>query len=98
LLFPDPWPKNRHAKRRLTSPALVAIYQHILQPFGRLIFKTDSAAFYQWSRANFMEAGWHLTEIPEDQAPAADEAVSGYEQRFRNLGQPIYHAEFMSPC
>ena len=97
MLFPDPWPKNRHAKRRLTSPAFIKVYQRILEPAGRMIFKTDGAAFYHWSCTNFREAGWSLTQAAEDQPPAPQETVSSYERRFRKLGQPIYYAEFISP-
>jgi len=98
LFFPDPWPKSRHAKRRLTSLAFVEIYQRILQPAGRLIFKTDGAAYYHWSSANFTKAGWRLRQACEDQPAANIEAVSSYERRFRDLGQPIYYAEFISPA
>jgi tRNA (guanine-N7-)-methyltransferase len=97
IFFPDPWPKSRHAKRRLTSLAFLREYQRILQPAGRLIFKTDGAAFYHWSCANFRQAGWRLAKASEDQPLTAEEAITGYEQRFRGLGQPIYYAEFSPP-
>ncbi|MCL2496479.1 MAG: tRNA (guanosine(46)-N7)-methyltransferase TrmB [Clostridiales bacterium] len=94
LHFPDPWPKSRHAKRRLTAPAFLSQYQQILQPAGVLIFKTDGAAFYQWSCANFKQAGWQLARSGEDWPLTDGEIISGYEQRFRALGQPVCYAEF----
>jgi tRNA (guanine-N7-)-methyltransferase len=97
LLFPDPWPKIRHAKRRLTSPAFVEVYQCILKPAGRLIFKTDGAAFYHWSCENFKEAGWRLAKASEDWPLRAGEIITNYEQRFRDLGQAICYAELIPP-
>jgi len=97
LFFSDPWPKSRHAKRRLTAPSFVQAYQRILRSAGRLIFKTDGAAFYHWSYANFQHAGWQTAENSEDWPLQAGEAISNYEQRFRDLGQPIYYAEFVAP-
>jgi tRNA (guanine-N7-)-methyltransferase len=94
LFFPDPWPKSRHAKRRLTSPAFVEVYQRILKPAGRLIFKTDGAAFYHWSCEIFKQAGWRLAAASEDWPLRAGETITNYEQRFRDLGQQIYYAEF----
>jgi len=93
LHFPDPWPKSRHAKRRLTAPAFLSQYQQILQPAGHLTLKTDSAAFYHWSCANFQEAGWRLTRASEDWPLAPEEAISNYEQRFRAMMKPICYAE-----
>jgi tRNA (guanine-N7-)-methyltransferase len=97
LFFPDPWPKSRHAKRRLTAPAFIEAYRRILEPAGHLFFKTDDAAFYHWSCANFKEAGWRLTGASEDQPLRVGEFIGGYEQRFRDLGQAIYYAEFVAP-
>jgi len=97
LFFPDPWPKSRHAKRRLTSPAFVEAYRRILKPAGRLLFKTDGAAFYHWSCANFKQAGWRLAEASEDCPLKAGETITSYEQRFRDLGQCIFYAEFAAP-
>ena len=97
LFFPDPWPKSRHAKRRLTAPAFIREYQQILEPAGRLIFKTDGAAFYRWSCDNFKEAGWCLAKVGEGLPLKEGEFITGYERRFRDLGLPIYHAEFVLP-
>lgn len=98
LQFSDPWPKSRHAKRRLTSAAFLNQYQGILQPAGVLIFKTDGAAFYHWSCENFAAAGWHKNRANENWPAAADGAASEYELRFRRLSLPIYYAEFSPPA
>lgn len=97
LQFSDPWPKSRHAKRRLTSAEFLSQYQAILQPAGVLIFKTDGAAFYQWSLKNFMAAGWRTSRASADWPAATDGAMSEYELRFRKLGLPIYYAELTPP-
>ena len=97
LFFPDPWPKSRHAKRRLTAPAFLREYQRILEPAGRLIFKTDGAAFYHWSCDNFREAGWYMAEASEAWPLRKGEVISGYERRYRELDMPIYYAELTPP-
>ena len=97
LFFPDPWPKSRHTKRRLTAPAFIQEYLHILEPAGRLIFKTDSAAFYHWSCNNFQEAGWLVTNTSVNPPLKEGEIITYYEQRFRDMGRPIYYAEFRAP-
>ena len=57
LNFSDPWPKDRHAKRRLTSDRFLAVYDKILQPDGIIEFKTDLAAIYGSVRSDSPE-GW----------------------------------------
>jgi tRNA (guanine-N7-)-methyltransferase len=94
LLFSDPWPKKRHAKRRLTAPSFLALYQQILAPAGELIYKTDGEEFYDWSCEMFVEGGWHLQESSRDWPEQPREVISEYETRFRKKGQPIYYARY----
>ena len=58
LNFSDPWPKDRHAKRRLTSDRFLAVYDKILQPDGIIEFKTDNQDLFRYS----------LESIPEQAA------------------------------
>jgi len=95
LFFPDPWPKSRHAKRRLTAPAFVQEYQRILKPAGQVVFRTDSAAFFHWSCESFQEAGWGIAKASEDWQNKENQPMTYYEKRFRGLGQPICYAEFV---
>jgi len=97
LPFSDPWPKSRHAKRRLTYSSFLAIYEKILADDGRLCYKTDNRDFFFWSREMFIEEGWQI--IIEDRDLAMDDAYipTEYELRFRGLGQPIYYLELAKP-
>ncbi len=58
LNFSDPWPKDRHAKRRLTSVQFLARYEQILLPGHALEFKTDNRDLFDFSLEQFDEAGW----------------------------------------
>lgn len=98
LLFSDPWPKKRHAKRRLTAPSFLDLYGKILHPAGSLIYKTDGAAFYDWSLACFAEHGWQLLESSRDWPLLDTEVISEYETRFRKRGQPIFYARLARPA
>ncbi|MCL1975507.1 MAG: tRNA (guanosine(46)-N7)-methyltransferase TrmB [Firmicutes bacterium] len=97
LFFPDPWPKSRHAKRRLTAPTFARQYLQVLEPAGRLIFKTDDAAFYDWSCNVFNEAGFLTPKAAENGPEILEEISTYYEERFRAFGRRIYYAQFMKP-
>lgn len=92
LNFSDPWPKDRHAKRRLTSTSFLARYENILQPDGLLQFKTDNRALFDFSLEQLREAGWTADEINYDlhrDGPAPDNIMTEYEEKFYRLGNPI---------
>ena len=60
LNFSDPWPKARHAKRRLTSREFLARYDQILVQDGKVEFKTDNKELFEFSLEEVEEAGWNL--------------------------------------
>jgi tRNA (guanine-N7-)-methyltransferase len=65
LLHPDPWPKKRHAKNRLTGPAFLDTMAAATRPGAQLFFRTDDPAFYEWSREVFEHhPHWTLTHLP----------------------------------
>ncbi len=97
LNFSDPWPKKRHAKRRLTHQSFLHIYAQILRPQGQLFFKTDNRDFYFWSLDSFKENNWLILEQSENLPPAASGLMTEYEQKFRLLGQPIYYCHLQKP-
>lgn len=66
LHFSDPWPKNRHAKRRLTHHRFLEIYDYILPENGSVHFKTDGREFFEWSLEEFRESGWRLENVTFD--------------------------------
>lgn len=93
LNFSDPWPKDRHAKRRLTSRQFFARYQVILAAEGKVIFKTDNRQLFDFSLEEVVEAGWKLESHTFDLHNS--EYVQGnimteYEQKFVSEGKPIH--------
>lgn len=92
LNFSDPWPKDRHAKRRLTSTHFLNHYDNILAPEGRIIFKTDNRALFDFSLEQIPEAGWKLESYTYDLANSEfsrDNIMTEYEARFSAMGTPI---------
>lgn len=93
LNFSDPWPKDRHAKRRLTSRQFFARYNEILAPDGRLEFKTDNQDLFTFSLEEIPAAGWRLDSFTRDlhHDPVLNEGniMTEYEEKFSSLGNPI---------
>lgn len=90
--FSDPWPKERHAKRRLTSRQFLARYNTVLIPDGKIVFKTDNRLLFDFSLEEVTEAGWILENHTFDLHNS--EFVEGnimteYEQKFVAEGKPI---------
>ncbi|MFD0896152.1 tRNA (guanosine(46)-N7)-methyltransferase TrmB [Loigolactobacillus binensis] len=92
LNFSDPWPKNRHAKRRLTHQLFLTMYQTILQPNGALQFKTDNRGLFEFSVISFNQFGMQFDELSLDlhHSEVTENIETEYEQRFSQLGHPIY--------
>ena len=91
LNFSDPWPKDRHAKRRLTSPAFLAVYSQILAPEGVVEFKTDRPLF-DYSMEAIPAAGWEIKAHTFDlhHSPMAQgNVMTEYETKFSQMGNPI---------
>ena len=94
LHFPDPWPKARHAKRRLTAEGFLAIYRAIMAPGGMLTLKTDNAQLFAWSQETFAADRWQALRIVENVPQEEAGIASEYEGRYRRQGKPIYLAEW----
>lgn len=99
LNFSDPWPKRRHAKRRLTFSIFLERYQQILVPGGEIHFKTDNQGLFEFSLNEFSACGWSMKNIRLDYQPdeESDDVMTEYEKKFRGLGQPIYRLEAFLP-
>ena len=92
LNFSDPWPKDRHAKRRLTSEAFMAVYDQILSPDGTVEFKTDNRGLFDYSLESIPAAGWKIVEHTFDlhNSPMAEgNVMTEYEMKFSSEGKPI---------
>jgi tRNA (guanine-N7-)-methyltransferase len=98
LNFSDPWPKKRHAKRRLTNPLLLDSYRKILKPGGEIHLKTDNEQFFEYSLNQFALQGWQLQNICLDLAKRGPEfnIATEYEEKFRSQGLKIYRLEAIS--
>jgi len=100
LNFSDPWPKKRHAKRRLTHPDFLEKYKRILPPGGEIHLKTDSILLFEYSLNTFSDAGFRLRNITFDlhrDGPPQDNVMTEYEEKFVSRGMPIYRCEAIAP-
>ena len=93
LNFSDPWPKDRHAKRRLTSPDFMTVYDQILAADGTVEFKTDNKGLFDYSLEAIPEAGWTITahtfDLHHDPVMCAGNVMTEYEEKFSSMGNPI---------
>lgn len=92
LNFSDPWPKDRHAKRRLTSVQFLTRYVNILAKDGGVTFKTDNRPLFDFSLEQVEEAGWVLDNKTYDlhnSEYASGNVMTEYEKRFSEMGNPI---------
>lgn len=92
LNFSDPWPKKRHAKRRLTSPVFLEKYKQILSEDGHIEFKTDNVDLFDYSLESFKENGFELSEVTRDlhnSEYSEGNIMTEYEEKFSGEGKPI---------
>lgn len=94
LNFSDPWPKDRHAKRRLTSRQFLERYDQILAPEGRVEFKTDNRELFEFSLEEAGEAGWKVLastfDLHHDEELMRGNVMTEYEEKFSSMGNPIH--------
>ena len=94
LNFSDPWPKERHAKRRLTSRRFLERYDKILAPEGTVEFKTDNRPLFEFSLEEVKEAGWVLDastfDLHHDAKLMEGNVMTEYEEKFSRAGNPIH--------
>ena len=94
LNFSDPWPKDRHAKRRLPSREFLRRYDEILIPDGVIEFKTDNHDLFQFALEELEPAGWKIVQMTEDLHHNAQmmkgNVMTEYKERFSSKGNPIY--------
>ncbi len=89
--FPDPWPRKKEAKHRLTAPSFLALYWDALPVGGRIEYKTDQRWLFDWSLEQFALLGYELRDITYDlHANGPVGIMTNYEQRFHEQGLPIH--------
>ena len=92
LNFSDPWPKDRHAKRRLTSGSFLARYNKIMKADGQIEFKTDNTDLFDFSLESVEEHGGNLRAVTRDlhhSEMAEGNIMTEYEEKFSSMGNPI---------
>ena len=92
LNFSDPWPKDRHALRRLTSPRFLKLYDEFLKKDGFIEFKTDNRSLFDYSLEAAVEAGWKTRDVTYDlhnSEYAEGNIMTEYEEKFSSMGVPI---------
>lgn len=92
LNFSDPWPKDRHAKRRLSSKEFLKRYEQCMKKEGEVIFKTDNRPLFDFSLEEVKLAGWELKEVTFDLHNSeyiAGNIMTEYEEKFVAEGVPI---------
>lgn len=94
LNFSDPWPKARHARRRLTSTRFFEQYDKVLAKEGVVEFKTDNRPLFEFSLEQVEEAGWkllaHSFDLHRDEKMNAGNVMTEYEEKFSSMGNPIH--------
>lgn len=99
LNFSDPWPKNRHEKRRLTYKKFLQIYERILKSEGDIHFKTDNQKLFEYSLVSFSQFGLVLNDVNLDlhNSDFKGNVMTEYEEKFSAKGNRIYRCEVSFP-
>jgi len=95
LNFSDPWPKVRHAKRRLTHEVFLELYKSVLVDNAEIHFKTDNRGLFEYSLTSMSAFGMLIKDVSLDlhvNMPE-DNIMTEYEEKFSAKGQPIYRVE-----
>ena len=102
VTFPDPFPKKRSAKHRLTHPHYLKLYEDLLQRGGSLYFKTDAKPLFEWSLEQLVGEGWKLEELSFDlhdsTLPESHKVMTTYESRFVSEGLKVYFVKAAKPA
>ena len=94
LNFSDPWPKDRHAKRRLTSPQFLAIYDNLFKGEKRIVMKTDNLNLFDYSLDSLMANGYEIAYKTNNlDCLQADNIMTEYETKFYHQGIKINKLE-----
>jgi tRNA (guanine-N7-)-methyltransferase len=97
VLFPDPWPKLRHHKRRFIQPATLTQIARVLRKGGELRVATDHADYARWTLIqllNDFRFEWSATRAADWRARPADWVATRYEQKALNVGRACIYLRF----
>ena len=92
--FPDPWPRKKNAKRRLTHRGFLDKYCRVIKEGGEIHYKTDNAPLFEFSVEEFQACGLQINNLTRDlHANGIVGIMTGYEEKFHGLGTPINRCE-----
>ncbi len=92
--FPDPWPRKKNAKRRLTHRGFLDKYCRVVKENGEIHYKTDNAPLFEYSLEEFEACGLQVNALTRDlHANGIVGIMTGYEEKFHALGTPINRCE-----
>ena len=92
--FPDPWPRKKNAKRRLTHRSFLDKYCRVVREGGELHYKTDNAPLFEFSVEEFAACGLEVKNLTRDlHKDGIVGIMTGYEEKFHGLGTPINRCE-----
>lgn len=90
ILFPDPWPKSRHHKRRIVQPAFLVELARLLKPGGGLRFATDWAEYADWTRQRVPATGLFVPVDADTSVPPPDHLTTRYEEKKLGDCAPVF--------
>lgn len=94
LNFSDPWPKNRHSKRRLTSEVFLELYEDIFKSDKHIIMKTDNILLFGYSLSSLSLYGYKLKKVSLDlHSEDIENYMTEYEEKFSNMGYKINYVD-----
>ena len=99
LNFSDPWPKKRHANRRLTYRSFLEKYAYVLAKGGEIHFKTDNKGLFASSIEEFSLCHWQMKNVTLDlhNSGMEDNIMTEYEKKFSEMGFTINRLEAVNP-
>ncbi len=94
LNFSDPWPKNRHSKRRLTSEVFLELYEDIFKSDKHIVMKTDNILLFGYSLSSLSLYGYKLRKVSLDlHSEDIENYMTEYEEKFSNMGYKINYVD-----
>ncbi len=95
--FPDPWPRSKNAKRRLTFRTFLKMYSRVIRGGGEIHFKTDNAKLFEFTLEELELVGLPTKNVTRDlHANGPVGIMTGYEEKFYALGTPINRCEIVT--
>ena len=94
LNFSDPWPKNRHQNRRLTSPKFLQVYDLLFQDKNQIAFRTDNELLFAYSLQTLSQHGYYFEEVSLDYHKEKQDqtfVMTEYEEKFSSKGKNIFY-------